>query len=51
MKAIQTSIPDLLILEPKVFGDDRGIKDCHCEARRAVAIQLQSGNPEGRFQW
>lgn len=24
MKAIQTSIPDLLILEPKVFGDDRG---------------------------
>ena len=24
MKAIQTSIPDLLIIEPKVFGDDRG---------------------------
>jgi len=24
MKAIQTSIPDLLILEPRVFGDDRG---------------------------
>ena len=24
MKIIQTSIPDLLILEPKVFGDDRG---------------------------
>ncbi|HCI53560.1 MAG TPA: dTDP-4-dehydrorhamnose 3,5-epimerase [Gallionella sp.] len=24
MKAIQTAIPDLLILEPKVFGDDRG---------------------------
>lgn len=24
MKAIQTTIPDLLILEPKVFGDDRG---------------------------
>jgi len=24
MKAIQTAIPDLLIVEPKVFGDDRG---------------------------
>ncbi len=24
MKAIQTNIPDLLIIEPKVFGDDRG---------------------------
>lgn len=24
MKVIQTSIPDLLIIEPKVFGDDRG---------------------------
>ena len=24
MKTIQTSIPDLLIIEPRVFGDDRG---------------------------
>lgn len=24
MKAIKTSIPDLLIIEPRVFGDDRG---------------------------
>jgi dTDP-4-dehydrorhamnose 3,5-epimerase len=24
MKLIQTAIPDLLIIEPKVFGDDRG---------------------------
>lgn len=24
MKIVQTSIPDLLIIEPKVFGDDRG---------------------------
>ncbi|MBI3480641.1 MAG: dTDP-4-dehydrorhamnose 3,5-epimerase [Nitrosomonadales bacterium] len=24
MKVIQTSIPDLLIVEPRVFGDDRG---------------------------
>ncbi len=24
MKALRTSIPDLLIIEPKVFGDDRG---------------------------
>ena len=24
MKATQTAIPDLLIIEPKVFGDDRG---------------------------
>jgi len=24
MKVIQTSIPDLLIIEPKVYGDDRG---------------------------
>lgn len=24
MKVIQTAIPDLLILEPKVFGDQRG---------------------------
>jgi dTDP-4-dehydrorhamnose 3,5-epimerase len=24
VKAIQTAIPDLLIIEPKVFGDDRG---------------------------
>ncbi|EGT4352217.1 dTDP-4-dehydrorhamnose 3,5-epimerase [Cronobacter sakazakii] len=24
MKVIQTAIPDVLILEPKVFGDDRG---------------------------
>jgi dTDP-4-dehydrorhamnose 3,5-epimerase len=24
LKAIQTTIPDLLIIEPKVFGDDRG---------------------------
>jgi dTDP-4-dehydrorhamnose 3,5-epimerase len=24
MKVIETAIPDLLILEPKVFGDARG---------------------------
>ena len=24
MKIIKTKIPDVLILEPKVFGDDRG---------------------------
>ena len=24
MKATLTAIPDLLIIEPKVFGDDRG---------------------------
>jgi dTDP-4-dehydrorhamnose 3,5-epimerase len=24
MKVVQTAIPDLLIIEPKVFGDDRG---------------------------
>ena len=24
MKVIETAIPDLLILEPRVFGDDRG---------------------------
>ena len=24
MKAIPTAIPDVLLLEPKVFGDDRG---------------------------
>jgi dTDP-4-dehydrorhamnose 3,5-epimerase len=24
MQVVQTAIPDLLILEPKVFGDDRG---------------------------
>jgi dTDP-4-dehydrorhamnose 3,5-epimerase len=24
MKAIQTAIPDLMVMEPKVFGDDRG---------------------------
>ena len=24
MKIIETEIPDLLIIEPKVFGDDRG---------------------------
>jgi dTDP-4-dehydrorhamnose 3,5-epimerase len=24
MKIIQTDIPDVLIIEPKVFGDDRG---------------------------
>ncbi|MGZ4970935.1 MAG: dTDP-4-dehydrorhamnose 3,5-epimerase family protein, partial [Methylobacter sp.] len=24
MKAISTAIPDLFIIEPKVFGDDRG---------------------------
>jgi len=24
MKAISTSIPDVLIIEPKVFGDNRG---------------------------
>ena len=24
MKLVETGIPDLLILEPKVFGDDRG---------------------------
>ena len=24
MKVVQTSIPDLLIIEPKVFGDERG---------------------------
>ena len=24
MKVLQTVIPDLLILEPRVFGDDRG---------------------------
>lgn len=24
MKVIQTAIPDLLVIEPKVFGDDRG---------------------------
>jgi dTDP-4-dehydrorhamnose 3,5-epimerase len=24
MKIIQTNIPDIIILEPKVFGDNRG---------------------------
>ena len=24
MQVVQTAIPELLILEPKVFGDDRG---------------------------
>ena len=24
MQVVQTAIPDVLILEPKVFGDDRG---------------------------
>ena len=24
MKVIQTAIPDVLVLEPKVFGDERG---------------------------
>ncbi len=24
MEVIQTTIPDVLIIEPKVFGDDRG---------------------------
>jgi dTDP-4-dehydrorhamnose 3,5-epimerase len=24
MKVIQTTIPDLIVLEPKIFGDERG---------------------------
>lgn len=40
MNVIQTAIPDLLILEPKVFGDARGF---FFESFNAAAFQTASG--------
>ena len=38
MKAIQTAIPDLLIIEPRVFGDDRGFFFESFNRRRFVEL-------------
>ena len=40
MKIIETSIPDVLIIEPKVFGDERG---CFYESFTAVAFEAATG--------
>ena len=40
MKAIQTEIPEVLILEPKVFGDDRGF---FFESYNAQAFRAATG--------
>ena len=38
MKIIPTSIPDVLIIEPKVFGDDRGFFYESFNARRFAEL-------------
>jgi dTDP-4-dehydrorhamnose 3,5-epimerase len=40
MKVIETSIPDLLIIEPKVFGDERGF---FYESFNAAAFEAATG--------
>jgi dTDP-4-dehydrorhamnose 3,5-epimerase len=40
MNVIQTTIPDLLVLEPKVFGDERGF---FLESFNAAAFQKATG--------
>ena len=43
MKAIPTSIPEVLVIEPKVFGDSRGFffESFHAEKLRALGIENQ----------
>jgi len=42
MKVIETSIPDVLIIEPKVFGDERGffLESFQAERYRTIGIDL-----------
>ena len=42
MKVIETDIPDVLIIEPKVFGDERGffLESFEIERYRAIGIDL-----------
>jgi len=40
MKIIETSIPDVLIIEPKVFGDERGF---FYESFNAAAFEAATG--------
>jgi dTDP-4-dehydrorhamnose 3,5-epimerase len=42
MKIIETDIPDVLIIEPKVFGDERGffLESFEIERYRAIGIHL-----------
>ena len=44
MQAIQTEIPDVFIIEPKVFGDERGFFFESFNARRFA--ELTGANPE-----
>ena len=47
MKFIQTAIPDVVIMEPAVFGDDRGwFMESH-NARRLDALLADHGLPGG----
>lgn len=43
MNIIETSIPDLLIIEPKVFGDDRGffLESWNAETFRKAGLDLR----------
>jgi len=47
MNVVKTNLPDVLILEPKVFGDSRGFfKDCR------VTFRLSPNNPKsGAFSY
>lgn len=40
MKVVETSIPDVLIIEPKVFGDERGF---FYESFNAAAFEAATG--------
>jgi dTDP-4-dehydrorhamnose 3,5-epimerase len=44
MKAVSTSIPDVVIIEPKVFGDERGFFYESYNERRFAELTGQDGN-------
>ena len=55
MKVIETAIPGVLILEPKVFGDERGYfleswykRDFEAAIGREIQTQLRKHNAEGK---
>lgn len=50
MKAVPTSIPDVVIIEPKVFGDDRGFFYESYNERRFAELTGQVGKAPGFVQ-
>jgi dTDP-4-dehydrorhamnose 3,5-epimerase len=49
--ATPTSIPDVLVIEPKVFGDDRFVQDNHSSSKKGVlrGLHYQMEQTQGKL--